>query len=122
MTTSSPYGQPANLDPYATAYGQPYGPYAVSKSKTTAALLAVFLGTFGAHNFYRGQLGRGFGHVALIVAAVVCTTVASVMDPDTVMNSANLSQTICWLLCSADWIWVIIEFIMILVSEDGSLQ
>jgi TM2 domain-containing membrane protein YozV len=28
--------------------------------KTTAALLAIFLGAFGAHKFYLGQTGRGF--------------------------------------------------------------
>ena len=90
MTTPSPYGQPANPDPYGTGYSQPvypaagqpytqpagpgpyatgynqpvypaagqpyapaYGPYGVPKSKTTAALLAFFLGGIGAHNWMR---------------------------------------------------------------------
>ena len=83
MTTPSPYGQPANPGPYGTGYNQPvypaadqpyaqpvyvqpyvpvaYGPYVVPKSKAAAALLAFFLGQIGAHNFYRGQTGRGFG-------------------------------------------------------------
>lgn len=30
------------------------------KKKTTALLLCIFLGVFGAHNFYVGRLGRGF--------------------------------------------------------------
>ena len=30
------------------------------KDKTTAALLAIFLGSFGAHRFYLGQTGAGF--------------------------------------------------------------
>jgi TM2 domain-containing membrane protein YozV len=30
------------------------------KNKTTAALLAFFLGAFGAHRFYLGQIGLGF--------------------------------------------------------------
>ena len=43
------YGQPAYGQP---AYGQPSYPGA--KSKTTAALLAFFLGWSGAHNFDMG--------------------------------------------------------------------
>lgn len=137
MTTSSPYGQPANLDPYATGYAQPvypgagqayatgyaqpYGPYVAPKSKATAALLAFFLGTLGVHNFYRGQLGRGFGHIALAVATVACAIVTLVMEPDTA-NSTQPTQVIAWLLCIANWIWMIVDFILILVSEDGSLQ
>lgn len=31
-----------------------------SKSKTSAALLALFLGGVGAHKFYLGQTGKGF--------------------------------------------------------------
>ena len=30
------------------------------KNKTAAALLAVFLGGFGAHKFYLGKIGLGF--------------------------------------------------------------
>ncbi|RKO71209.1 TM2 domain-containing protein [Sphingobacterium puteale] len=30
------------------------------KDKTTAALMAFFLGGFGAHRFYLGQIGLGF--------------------------------------------------------------
>lgn len=33
------------------------------RSRTAAALLAFFLGSWGAHDFYRGQMGRGWGHV-----------------------------------------------------------
>jgi TM2 domain-containing membrane protein YozV/RNA polymerase subunit RPABC4/transcription elongation factor Spt4 len=38
--------------------GAPQG-HAGRKSKTTAVLLAVFLGGFGAHKFYLGQIGWG---------------------------------------------------------------
>ena len=30
------------------------------KSKTTALILCIFLGLFGAHYFYVGRYGRGF--------------------------------------------------------------
>ena len=32
------------------------------KDKTTAALLAFFLGGFGVHKFYLGEKGRGAAH------------------------------------------------------------
>jgi len=58
---------------YCSSCGQPIHPYAEicpncgvrqrgqvgSKNKTTAALLAIFLGAFGAHKFYLGQSGLG---------------------------------------------------------------
>lgn len=150
MTTPSPYGQPVNPDPYGTgynqpvypaagqpygpAYGQPYGPYVVPKSRTTAALLAFFLGQIGAHNFYRGQTGRGFGHIVLILGVIICAIMAVAM----MANAASLpvyatpsdaeiatlggAFILAWLIIAANGIWAFVEFIMILVSKDGSLQ
>ena len=145
MTTPSPYGQPVNPDPYGTgynqpvypaagqpygpAYGQPYGPYVAPKSKTTAALLAFFLGGIGAHNFYRGQTGRGFGHIALVVVSIICIIAAMAR----VADAANLpvyasppdlsgAYILIWLVNAANGLWVFIEFIAILVSNDGSLR
>ena len=151
MTTPSPYGQPANPGPYGTPYSQPVhpaavqpyvpvayvqpyapvavGPYVVPKSKTTAALLAFFLGAIGAHNFYRGQVGRGFGHIALVIVAIICAITAVAMAAD----AANLpvyasppdlsgAYILIWLVNAANGLWVFIEFIMILVSNDGSLR
>ena len=142
-----PYGQPANPGPYnqpvhpaavqpyvPVAYVQPYapvavGPYVVPKSKTTAALLAFFLGGIGAHNFYRGQTGRGFGHIALVVVSIICIIAAMAR----VADAANLpvyasppdlsgAYILIWLVNAANGLWVFIEFIMILVSNDGSLR
>ena len=120
---------PAAGQPYGPAYGQPYGPYVAPKSKTTAALLAFFLGGIGAHNFYRGQMGRGFGHIALVIVAIICAIAAVAMAAD----AANLpvyasppdlsgAYILIWLVNAANGLWVFIEFIMILVSNDGSLR
>ena len=146
MTTPSPYGQPANPGPYATGYNQPvypaagqpyapaYGPYGVPKSKTTAALLAFFLGQIGAHNFYRGQTGRGFGHIVLILGVIICAIMAVAMMANAaslpVYNTPSDAEIatlggafiLAWLIIAANGIWAFVEFIMILVSKDGSLQ
>jgi hypothetical membrane protein len=155
MTTPSPYGQPeypdggqqpgypsagqqpgypAGQPGYPSAgYAQPgYGTGVAPKSKTTAALLAFFLGHFGAHNFYRGQKGRAFGHLALTVAFIILTIIAAVAAVGSVDarghvdDSGALGATLIgglgYLLLFANGVWVLVEFIMILVSKDGSLQ
>ena len=91
--------------------------------------MAFFLGWIGAHNFYRGQVGRGFGHIALDIVAIICAITAVAMAAD----AANLpvyasppdlsgAYILIWLVNAANGLWVFIEFIMILVSNDGSLR
>ena len=85
-----PLAQGGYQDPVAQAgYAQPgydvgaaypaAGPYAADqKSKVAAGLLGIFLGYFGAHNFYLGNSGKAvaqllitllsFGFLALISA------------------------------------------------------
>ena len=85
-----PLAQGGYQDPVAQAgYAQPgydvgaaypaAGPYAADqKSKVAAGLLGIFLGCFGAHNFYLGNTGKAvaqllitllsFGFLALISA------------------------------------------------------
>ncbi len=44
------------------------------KSKTTAGLLAIFLGAFGIHKFYLGRIGWGIAYILFcwtLVPAVV---------------------------------------------------
>ena len=120
---------PAAGQPYGPAYGQPYGPYVAPKSKTTAALLAFFLGGIGAHNFYRGQTGRGFGHIALVVVSIICIIAAMARVADAAnlpvyAQPADVSSEffLVWLVNAANGIWAFIEFIAILVSNDGSLR
>jgi TM2 domain-containing membrane protein YozV len=37
-----------------------------AKSRTTAIVLGIFLGVFGAHRFYLGQIGWGFGYLLVL--------------------------------------------------------
>ena len=44
-----------------------------SKSTVTAYLLWFFLGGFGAHRFYMGRKGSGFGMLGLCIGSVILT-------------------------------------------------
>ncbi|APT91501.1 hypothetical protein CSPHI_11620 [Corynebacterium sphenisci DSM 44792] len=77
----------------------PMGP---PKSKATAALLAFFLGGFGAHNFYLGYSLRGGLQLGLWVFSLV-----------TILFGIGA------LGIFALGIWVFIEFILILMGSGG---
>lgn len=69
------------------------------KSKIAAALLALFLGTFGAHNFYLGYTGKAVTQLVL-----------------TIIGYFTLILIIGAFFIAATGIWAFIEFIMILVG------
>ncbi|WP_269801635.1 TM2 domain-containing protein, partial [Desertihabitans aurantiacus] len=64
-----PYGGP---HPVAHPYASPYGSDASwsDKSKTTAAVLAFFLGGLGVHNLYLGHTGRGVAQLLIWVLGI----------------------------------------------------
>ena len=68
------------------------------KSRTVAALLAFFLGGFGIHNFYLGNVLKGVGQLVLTLLMPLVVPII------------------------ACYIWVLVDFIMILVgkSKDGN--
>ncbi len=68
------------------------------KSKTTAALLAFFLGGFGVHNFYLGFKGRAIAQLLITVLSVGT-------------------------LAGVSYLWAFVEFILILtgkISKDAA--
>lgn len=71
-----------------------------SKNKIVAAVLAFFLGTFGAHNFY-------LGHTSKAVTQLVLTIIGYI----------TLIFLIGSLFIMATGIWAFIEFIMILTGS-----
>lgn len=63
---SSQYGQPAYDFPPAQPYASPQPMiYVHQKSKLAAGLLGIFLGCFGAHNFYLGNYGKAIAQLLL---------------------------------------------------------
>jgi TM2 domain-containing membrane protein YozV len=74
------------------------------KSRVTAALLAFFLGGFGAHLFYLGKNGAGWFYLALIALAVICTVEVNFFVGMAITSLAGLLA--------------FIDFIMLLAMSD----
>jgi TM2 domain-containing membrane protein YozV len=64
------------------------------KKRVRFVLLAIFLGMFGAHNFYAGYVKKGFIQVCF-------------------------SLLTCFYGAVVSWVWAIIEACMINVDADG---
>ena len=91
------------MQPYGQQPMQAYGPNGMPrapKSKVAAALLAFFLGGFGAHNFYMGYTSRAATQLVLTLVGWVTSLIF-----------------IGFFLLAAVGIWVFVEFIMILVGS-----
>lgn len=97
--SAAPYQQPAYAAPTYAAPAFPgyaYGSYVRPKSRVAFILLAVFLGSFGAHNFYAGYSKKAA--IQLCVSIFTCFWAAPFM-----------------------WIWGIVEVCTIHVDDDGVL-
>lgn len=104
---AAPPPQPPQYIPPAPQYNAPpvfqqatSMPMTSSKSKTTAAILAFLLGQLGIHRFYLGKVGTGI--VQLVLAIVGYATLA-----------IGVGIFVLWAL----GIWILIDFIMILVGK-----
>lgn len=97
-----------NAYPMTAAYGQ-YTPYAqypyaqpmvpagrVPSSRTTFVVLGIFLGMFGAHNFYAGYTGKAIGQLCLSILT-------------------------CGYLLVVSWIWAIVE-ICVVDKDSAGIQ
>jgi hypothetical protein len=87
------------------------------KSKGTAILLAIFLGTFGAHSFYMGKTVKGFAQLGLTLVGLglFIAGVASVSTDGTIPATALIG----YLLIFGVSIWALVDLVRILT---GSLE
>ena len=85
-------GYPAPQAGYPAPYGQPAYGWS-DKSKTTAGLLQILLGSFGVGRFYLGYTGLGIAQIAVV-----------------------------WLTCGIGGIWTLIDGIMMLTGKVPDAQ
>ena len=103
--------------------------YQNTKSATTAGLLGIFLGAFGAHNWYLGEKGKGIAHVCMMCGGVLVEIIAGVVLPSALSFSALLTWAsilgvlggVAALAMSASGLWGLIEGITILAQGDAGL-
>ncbi|MDO4399187.1 MAG: TM2 domain-containing protein [Candidatus Saccharibacteria bacterium] len=103
--------------------------YQNTKSATTAGLLGIFLGAFGAHNWYLGERGKGIAHVCMMSGGILLEILTVAVLPN-VLSWTMLIQ-MAWLFAvltpvallamSASGIWGLVEGIIILSQGDAGL-
>ncbi len=103
--------------------------YQNTKSSTVAGLLGIFLGAFGAHNWYLGEKTKGIIHVCMMSGGILVEILAAAVLPN-VLSFSMLIQ-MAWLFTiltalaglamSASGIWGLVEGIIILSQGDAGL-
>ena len=99
------------------------------KSSTTAGLLGIFLGAFGAHNWYLGDKKKGIIHVSLAGAGFLMLFLSWIILPNTMSFLAvyrmawlfTMLNSLGGLLISSSEIWGFVEGIQILTAGDAGL-
>ena len=86
--------------PPQAAYAAPSAAGISPKSKTAAALLAFFLGSLGIHRFYVGKVGTG---IVILLLSII--------------GYATLTFTVGAFVLVVVGLWVLIDFIMILMGK-----
>ena len=103
--------------------------YQNTKPAATAGLLGIFLGAFGAHNWYLGERGKGIAHVCMMSGGILLEILTVAVLPN-VLSWTMLIQ-MAWLFAvltpvallamSASGIWGLVEGIIILSQGDAGL-
>lgn len=99
----------------------------IKKNQVVAALLAFFLGCFGAHNFYLGRITRAIIQLIITIICIgfaIANAVLLFTNNDywatchghmafNIVNGCML-----WPIC----VWILIEFVLILTSKEIKLR
>lgn len=101
------------------------------KSATVAGLLGIFLGQYGAHDWYLGKKAKGAIHVALVAAGLILVMIAAIITAS--LNEFRLAIygppayliimfVIACLILFGNGIWALVEGIILLAKGDAGLQ
>lgn len=95
------------------------------KSATTAGILGIMLGAFGAHNWYLGEKGKGIAHICLMSGGIFIEIFASLIVPS-IFGLAALAvlailAPLATISMAISGIWGLIEGITILSQGDAGL-
>jgi len=91
-----------------------------SRSKTTAALLAFFLGGLGVHKFYLGRVGPGLTHLVLWFLSIASLDAS--MDPEVPPSEVATYIGMFFFLGIPNGIIVLIEFVIYLSKSRDQFE
>lgn len=98
------------------------------KSAIAAGLLGIFLGQFGAHDWYLGDKKKGLLHVLLFAGSFVVIMLSSIVTAVALYSGIGFLSAvfgflaaIAYLVMMGNGIWGLIEGIIILVQGDAGL-
>jgi TM2 domain-containing membrane protein YozV len=96
------------------------------KSSVAAGLLGIFLGAFGAHNWYLGEKKKGLIHVALTGGGFILIMLSAVMVALTAKVPFmgfffGFLMFLSYIAIMGSGIWGFVEGIIILVQGDAAL-
>ncbi len=98
------------------------------KSSVAAGLLGIFLGQFGAHDWYLGDKKKGIIHLAifggsfiLIILTSVMLAIASLADVSIISIFFGFLAVIAYLAMVGNGIWGFVEGVILLVQGDAGL-
>ena len=98
------------------------------KSAIADGLLGIFLGQFGAHDWYLGDKKKGLIHVLLFAGSFVVIMLSSIVTAIALYSGIGFISAvfgflaaIAYLVMMANGIWGLVEGIIILVQGDAGL-
>lgn len=98
------------------------------KSAIAAGLLGIFLGQFGAHDWYLGDKKKGLLHVLLFAGSFVVIMLSSVVTAVALYSGIGFLSAvfgflaaIAYLVMMGNGIWGLVEGIILLVQGDAGL-
>lgn len=98
------------------------------KSSIAAGLLGIFLGQFGAHDWYLGNKKNGLIHVILFAGSFVVILLSSVVAAIATLSGIGFLTAvfgffaaIAYLVMMGNGIWGLVEGIILLVQGDAGL-
>lgn len=98
------------------------------KSSIAAGLLGLFLGQFGAHDWYLGDKKKGLIHVILFAGSFVVIMLSSIVTAVAMLSGIGFISAIfgflaaiAYLIMMGNGIWGLVEGIIILVQGDAGL-
>lgn len=102
-----------------------------TKSATTAGLLGIFLGQYGAHDWYLGKKVQGIIHVSLAAVSLILMVIAIAIAAN--LNEFRLAVygppayliimfVVAYLILFGNAVWGLVEGIILLAKGDAGLQ